>query len=114
MLAVMDPDDRTLRTLTAAIGGAIAGCAIAIAVAGVLASISVPSFDKLVRPARFAIGLPEGWGSARIYAWIVAIPFILALPLLFNRTWRSRKLISAPGVTKLVLAALLFAGSAAV
>src|SRR5947209_10195210 len=106
MADTIDTGDRSLprRTLLAALALGAAGWASAATVAAILASIAAPSFDRYVRPAKFAYGTPPGWSGGSIYAWVIAVPCALALPLLFNRSWISRRLLSPAGIVKLLLA----------
>jgi hypothetical protein len=96
-----------LRALWAALALGAAGCAVARAIAVMLANISVPSFERAVLPVKFAYGTPPDWSGSTIGVWTLAIIGVLFFPFLFNRTWFSRRVASVAGIIKLVAAALL-------
>ena len=96
-----------LRTFAAALVMGAGGWALARAVTIMLANISIPSFQHTVLPAKFSYGAPAGWSASAPSAWPIAIVCVLLLPMLVNRTWFSRRLLSAPGIVRLAAATLL-------
>jgi hypothetical protein len=109
----MQPLDRSLplRTLIAAVLAGIAGLAIANAIVSILGEISVPSFSKYLLPValeREMASLAEwsgapGSATRTIWvAWFAVGAAGFAFPFLFNRLWFSRRIVSIPGITRVL------------
>lgn len=96
-----------LRTLAAAVVSGVSGLALARITALLFANIAVPSFERVLVPARFAYGTPTTWTGAPTWEWLVAAVGALAVPLTLNSAWGSRRLFSFAGIVKLLAAATL-------
>ena len=75
------------------------------------AAIATPSFDRMLRPAKFVYGGPPGWEASATWMsplWLGVIAAALVFPLLLNPGWFSRRILSVPGIVKLLLTAGLF------